>query len=130
MKLGVIARRFLVPRFCVTAWCWWKFGAFVSPHAEVEMSPLLALGSKTQIASYTKLKASLGPLRIGERVDIAIGWSVHGARLFTPLDAFPEVGAYYGRLTARPAFRSSLPASGAPDRVYTEPRYYGRDLTG
>ena len=42
----------------------------VSPKAEVELSPLLTIGRKTQISSFCKIKASDGPLLIGSNVSI------------------------------------------------------------
>lgn len=42
--------------------------------------------------------------------DINVGYSIHLGRNFTDLSAFPNVNAYYDRLTARPAFQASLPA--------------------
>jgi acetyltransferase-like isoleucine patch superfamily enzyme len=70
---GALLRRFLVPAPLVTAICWLRFRAFVSPRAEVELSPLLRLGAKTQIGSFTKIKATDGAVEIGARVDIATG---------------------------------------------------------
>lgn len=42
----------------------------VSPRAEVELSPMLKIGKGTQIGSFTKIKASDGPLTIGAHVTI------------------------------------------------------------
>jgi glutathione S-transferase len=42
-------------------------------------------------------------------VDTNIGYSIHIARYFTPLAAFPNVEAYYLRLNRRPAFQKSIP---------------------
>ncbi len=42
----------------------------VSPKAEVELSPFLTIGRKTQISSFCKIKASDGPLAIGSNVSI------------------------------------------------------------
>ncbi len=55
-------------------------------------------------------------------VDINVGYAVHIARLFTPLDAFPNVMAYHQRITARPVFLSLQPKPG-DSRVYTEAFY-------
>jgi len=41
--------------------------------------------------------------------DICVGQAVYMARHFARLDGFPEVAAWYGRITARPAFRAALP---------------------
>ena len=57
-------------------------------------------------------------------VDVGVGYSIHIARLFTDLAAFPRVAAYYARLSERPAFRASLPAPDAAHRIYTRERYF------
>lgn len=62
-------RRFL-PGFVVTLYYYAKYRAFVSPNAEVELSPLLTLGAASRISSFTKIKATDGPLDIGRRVQI------------------------------------------------------------
>lgn len=41
--------------------------------------------------------------------DVAVGYSVHLARVWTTLDATPGVAAYYERVASRPAFSRSLP---------------------
>lgn len=40
--------------------------------------------------------------------DTSVGYSVHLAGKFVPLDPYPRVVAYYERLRARPAFQASL----------------------
>lgn len=45
--------------------------------------------------------------------DIAVGQAVYMARHFVALDAFPSMAEWYARLTARPAFKASLPPEGA-----------------
>lgn len=65
MKLGKIVRRFLVPSFVVTAIYAVKYRCLISPKAEVELSPLLRIGKGTQVGSFTKIKASDGPMDIG-----------------------------------------------------------------
>jgi glutathione S-transferase len=42
-------------------------------------------------------------------IDTNIGYSVHIARFFTPLDAMPNLATYYERISARPAFQLSVP---------------------
>ena len=44
--------------------------------------------------------------------DIAVGQAVYMARHFARTDPFPELEAWYGRITARPAFRAALPPAG------------------
>jgi glutathione S-transferase len=41
--------------------------------------------------------------------DTSVGYSVHLAGSFIPLDPYPRVIDYYGRLRERPAFRAALP---------------------
>ncbi len=73
MSVARLARRFLVPRFLVSLYCLLRFRCRVSPRAEVELSPLLAIGPGSEIGSFTKIKASYGPLRIGARCFIGAG---------------------------------------------------------
>lgn len=72
MKLGMLLGRFL-PAPLVTLVYWLKFGCFVSPRAEVEYSRWVTIGRRTQISSFTKIKASNGPLTIGRDVSIGTG---------------------------------------------------------
>jgi acetyltransferase-like isoleucine patch superfamily enzyme len=78
VKLRVLLRRFLVPAPVVTALCWARFKARVSPRAEVELSPLLKLGRGVNVASFCKIKASAGPLEIGRNTSIATGCFLAG----------------------------------------------------
>jgi len=70
MKLKKVIQRFLVPSFIVTIIYAFKFKCMVSPRAEVELSPLLKIGKGTQIGSFTKIKATDGPLTIGANVTV------------------------------------------------------------
>lgn len=54
--------------------------------------------------------------------DIAVGQAVYMARHFVKLDPWPEVSAWYDRITDRPAFRAALPPEGA-EVLYTEDFY-------
>ena len=71
MTLRKIIQRFLFPPFVVTIIYWFKFRSFVSPRAEVELSPMLTIGKGTRISSFCKIKATQGPLNIGS--DVSIG---------------------------------------------------------
>ena len=71
MKLGTVVRRFLVPGFVVTLRGWLKYGCLISPRAEVEITPHLKIGRKAVIGSFTKIKATDGPLSIGANTEIA-----------------------------------------------------------
>ncbi|NES92414.1 hypothetical protein [Okeania sp. SIO2B9] len=73
MKIGKVIRRFLIPAPIVTIYYLLKYGAKVSPKAEVELSDLLTIGKDTEIGSFTKIKAADGVLKIGENVSIATG---------------------------------------------------------
>jgi acetyltransferase-like isoleucine patch superfamily enzyme len=66
-------KRFLMPSFGVTLVTWFRSGALISPRAEVELSPQLHIGRKTQVSSFTKIKVAGGSLRIGQRCSIATG---------------------------------------------------------
>jgi|ADGO01.1.fsa_nt_gi Acetyltransferase (isoleucine patch superfamily) len=67
-----LLRRFLIPAPLVTLICFAKFGARVSPRAEVELGPELFLGRGVNISSFCKVKVG-GPLRIGPDTHIATG---------------------------------------------------------
>lgn len=71
MKAETFVRRFLAFGPVVSLYYYAKYGALVSPKAEVELSPNLRMGAGTRIGSFTKVKASAGPLRIGRNVQIA-----------------------------------------------------------
>jgi acetyltransferase-like isoleucine patch superfamily enzyme len=73
MNAGSFARRFLVPRWGVSLYYFLKYRCRVSARAEVELSPFLKIGSHSEIGSFTKIKASHGPLHIGRRCFIGAG---------------------------------------------------------
>jgi len=73
MKTSDLIRRFLLPASAVSLVGYAKFGCKISPRAEVELSRHVRIGHATQISSFVKIKASNGPLGIGERVTIATG---------------------------------------------------------
>lgn len=70
MNISKLARRFLIPGFVISGIYAIKYRCLVSPSAEVELSKNLVIGKGTQIGSFTKIKASDGPLRIGAHVFI------------------------------------------------------------
>ncbi len=72
MRLATLLRRF-APGPLVTLAAYWRFRCLVSPRAEVELSPHLAIGAGTTVGSFTKIKAADGPLAIGRNVQIATG---------------------------------------------------------
>lgn len=73
MKTATIIRRFFIPAHFVSLYYLAKYKCLISPKAEVEFSSLLTIGKNTRISSFTKIKASEGPLKIGANVSIAIG---------------------------------------------------------
>jgi acetyltransferase-like isoleucine patch superfamily enzyme len=77
MKIGTLARRFLVPGWFVTIVYYIRFRAMVSPRAEVELSGSLWLGRGAVVSSFSKIKAT-GPLRIGAGTRIASGCFLDG----------------------------------------------------
>jgi acetyltransferase-like isoleucine patch superfamily enzyme len=79
MNPAKLVQRFLLPGFAISFIYAFRFGALVSHKAEVEMSPLLKLGKGTRISSFTKIKASDGPLTIGARVSIGSGCFIHAS---------------------------------------------------
>lgn len=58
--------------------------------------------------------------------DIAVGQAVYMARHFVRLDQWPEVAAWYARITDRAAFRASLPPEGA-ELLYQQDFYEAWD---
>jgi len=56
----------LTPSFVVTAYYLLKYGAKVSPRAEVDLSKYLQFGKGCTISSYTKIKAIDGPVTFGK----------------------------------------------------------------
>jgi acetyltransferase-like isoleucine patch superfamily enzyme len=73
MNIGRLVRRFLVPSAVRTIIFAVKFRAYVSPRAEVDLSPNLRLGKGVTISAFTKVKAMLGPVSIGARTSIGPG---------------------------------------------------------
>ena len=70
---GKLLRRFLFPRFAVSLYYLLRFGARISPRAEVELSGNLRMGRRCTVSSFTKVKASEGPLVMGDRCGFGTG---------------------------------------------------------
>lgn len=68
----------LTPHWVVSLYYFLKYRAIVSLNAEVELCENLTLGKKTTISSFTKIKASEGPVSIGTRTDIGVGCFIGG----------------------------------------------------
>lgn len=73
-------RRFLMPRILVSIYYYLKFGAKISPRAEVELSPNLKFGRGCRISSFTKIKAADGPLTFGNRCGLGTGCFVSSGK--------------------------------------------------
>jgi len=74
MKIGNINKgllRILTPQFIITLVYLIKYGAKISPRAEVDLSPKLMLGKDCVISSFTKVKAYDGLFKMGNRCGIA-----------------------------------------------------------
>ena len=70
-RLKIFLRRFLVPAFVVSGYYYVKYGVKVSPKAEVELSANLQFGRGAVVSSFTKIKATDGPLEIGANCSVA-----------------------------------------------------------
>ena len=124
MRLKTVIRRFFVPHTLITLYFYWRYRAFVSPRAEVEISPLLTIGRKSSISSFAKIKASEGPVHIGERTDIGVGCFIGGYQpgieigndcLISPNVSIIGVNYRYDRLDA--TFREQGLESKGPTRI-------------
>jgi acetyltransferase-like isoleucine patch superfamily enzyme len=73
MRLGKLVRRFLAPAFLRTVIYAVRYHAYVSPKAEVDLSPNLHLGRGVSISSFAKIKALDGPVTIGANSAIGPG---------------------------------------------------------
>jgi acetyltransferase-like isoleucine patch superfamily enzyme len=73
MKVSSYVQRFLVPGWIKTIVYAVRFGARVSPRAEVDLSSNLKLSAGTNVSSFCKVKSSEGPLAIGANSHIATG---------------------------------------------------------
>jgi acetyltransferase-like isoleucine patch superfamily enzyme len=71
--LSTLLKRFLVPRFVVSLYYYLKFRAKISPRAEVELSSNLRFGPDCTVSSFTKIKATHGPLVMGARCGLGTG---------------------------------------------------------
>lgn len=65
---------------------YFRYGAFISPRAEADLSPRLSVGAKTRISSFVKIKVADGPVHIGQRCAIAAGTFISSG----------EAGTYIG----------------------------------
>jgi acetyltransferase-like isoleucine patch superfamily enzyme/acyl carrier protein len=79
-KARRLVQRFLAPPLLASGIFLVRFGARVSPRAEVELSPRLRFGRGCAVSSFTKIKASDGPLVFGDRASIATCCFIHAGR--------------------------------------------------
>lgn len=92
MRLKKIIQRFLVPSFVITIIYAMRYKCMVSPRAEVELSPLLKIGKGTQISSFTKIKATDGPLTIGAQVTIGTNSFISADRMGVSIGDYTMFG--------------------------------------
>jgi acetyltransferase-like isoleucine patch superfamily enzyme len=76
MRTSTIIKRFFIPSWLISIIYFAKYRCFISPRAEVELNPNLVIGKHSQISSFTKIKASYGPLVIGKNVSIGAGCQI------------------------------------------------------
>jgi acetyltransferase-like isoleucine patch superfamily enzyme len=76
-----VLQRFVVPAPAISLYYYLKYRCKISPRAEVELSPQLIIGQNTQIGSFTKIKATDGPLAIGQNVSVATGCFIASHRM-------------------------------------------------
>lgn len=73
MNFRIFFQRFLLPRWSISLYYFLNYHCKVSTRAEVELSPFLKIGSRSEISAFTKIKASFGPLHIGKNCFIGAG---------------------------------------------------------
>jgi acetyltransferase-like isoleucine patch superfamily enzyme len=107
MKASLLIKRFLTPPLVVSFVYWRRYGAKVSPRAEVDLTDNLVFGSRCVVGSFTKIKAASGPLRIGNDVQIATqcfigtgagGLTIGDYTMIGPLTCIVSVNYSYARL--------------------------------
>ncbi|RMH31020.1 MAG: acyltransferase [Nitrospirae bacterium] len=64
MNLKQLAQRFLVPQPIISLYYMVRFRCIISLKAEIELSPMITLGPGVTISSFTKIKATNGPLSV------------------------------------------------------------------
>lgn len=70
MKRRSKLTRVLTPPFVVSGLYWLRYRAKISPRSEVELTRNLMMGPGCVIASYCKIKAGDGVMRLGSNVQI------------------------------------------------------------
>ena len=92
MKPIQVIQRFLVPAPLITIYCRFVHGCNVSPRSEVELSSFLSIGKSTVISSFTKVKSSNGPLKIGANVSIATGCFISSQAMGLEIGDYSMIG--------------------------------------
>lgn len=72
-KMTKLLRRFLTPQIVSCFYYFLNYRGKISPKSEVEVSANFTMGPGCTVGSFTKIKASDGPLQMGERCGIANG---------------------------------------------------------
>lgn len=107
MKVASLLKRFLTPPIVVSLVYWKRYGARISPRAEVDLTKNLTCGVGCVVSSFTKIKATRGPLAMGNHVQIAThcflhadtgGLTIGDYSLIGPLAAVVGVNYSYDRL--------------------------------
>jgi len=71
MNLNNAIQRFLIPQALINIYYMLRHRCFISLKAEVELSKNIKLAKKVTISSFTKIKATDGPLTIGTETGFA-----------------------------------------------------------
>ena len=71
MTWKTIIQRFLIPQIAINLYYMLRFHCIISPKTEIELSPMVQLGKGVTISSFTKIKATHGPLIIGANTGFA-----------------------------------------------------------
>ena len=107
MNPASLLKRFLTPPIVVSLVYWRRYGAKISPRAEVDLTDNLKFGRGCVVSSFTKIKATAGPLDMGNHVQIAThcflhadtgGLSIGDYTMIGPLAAVVATNYSYERL--------------------------------
>lgn len=107
MKAALAIKRFLTPPVVVSFIYWRRYGAKVSPRAEVDLTRNITFGAGCVVSSFTKIKASVGRIAIGNHVQIAThcfmdtgpaGVTIGDHAMIGPLTCIVGINYSYARL--------------------------------
>ena len=85
-------KRFFIPSLVKTFIFLFKYRCKVSPKAEVDLTNHLTIGEGTQISSFSKIKATDGPMNIGKYVSIATGAFISSSSGGVSIGDFSMIG--------------------------------------